>query len=56
MVPSYRERPGDGAAFQHFMFPDTNYYTNVERDRLRTGWSQNLRGGADYFINDRKYI
>jgi outer membrane receptor protein involved in Fe transport len=53
---SYRERPGDGAAFQHFMFPDTNYYTNVERNRLRTGWSHNLRGGADYFINERNTL
>jgi outer membrane receptor protein involved in Fe transport len=53
---SYRERPGDGSSIQHFMFPDTNYYTNVERNRLRTGWSQNLRGGADYFINDRNTL
>jgi outer membrane receptor protein involved in Fe transport len=53
---SYRERPGEGVAYQHFMFPDTNYFTNVERDRLRTGWSHNLRGGADYFINDRNTL
>lgn len=53
---SYRERPGDGSATQHFMFPDTNYHTIVERDRLRTGWSHNLRGGADYFINERNTL
>lgn len=53
---SYRERPGDGTATQHFMFPDTNYHTIVERDRLRTGWSHNLRGGADYFINERNTL
>jgi outer membrane receptor protein involved in Fe transport len=52
----YRERPGSGTASQHFMFPDTNYYTLVERDRLRTGWSHNLKGGADYFINDRNTL
>ncbi|KPL15976.1 MAG: TonB-dependent receptor [Bacteroides sp. SM23_62] len=53
---NYRERPGSGTAFQHFMYPDTNYYTDVESDRLRTGWSHNLRGGADYFINDRNTL
>ncbi len=53
---SYRERPGEGIAYQHFMFPDTNYFTNVERNRLRTGWSHNLRGGADYFINSRNTL
>jgi outer membrane cobalamin receptor len=53
---SYHERPGDGSSIQHFMFPDTNYYTNVERNRLRTGWSHNLRGGADYFINDKNTL
>ena len=53
---NYNERPGDGLAIQHFMFADTSYYTNVERDRLRRGWSHNLRGGADYFINDKNTI
>ena len=53
---SYRERPGSGSATQHFKFPDTSYYTTVERDRLRTGWSHNLRGGADYFINERNTL
>jgi outer membrane receptor protein involved in Fe transport len=53
---SYRERPGNGSALQSFRFPDTTYVTSVERDRLRTGWSQNLRGGADYFINDRNTL
>lgn len=52
----YDERPGSGSRNQHFMFPDTTYYTNVERDRLRTGWSHNLRGGADYYINDKNII
>ncbi|MBN2349603.1 MAG: TonB-dependent receptor [Bacteroidales bacterium] len=53
---SYDERPGDGSAFQHFMFEDTTYYTRMHRSRLRTGWSHTLRGGADYFINSRNVI
>jgi outer membrane receptor protein involved in Fe transport/translation initiation factor IF-1 len=52
----YDERPGEGMANQFFMFPDTSYRTNLARDRLRTGWSQNLRGGADYFINERSTL
>ncbi len=52
----YNERPGEGFTKQHFMFADTSYQTNVDRERLRTGWSQNLRGGADYFINNRSTL
>ena len=53
---SYRERPGSGSRRQKFMFPDTTYYSNVERENLRSSFSQNLRGGADYFINDRSTL
>lgn len=52
----YDERPGSGSRFQEFMYPDTSYYTDMERDRLRTGWSHNLRGGADYYLNDRNTL
>jgi len=53
---NYNERPGGGSAQQQFMFPDTSYFTNVNRNILRTGWSQNLRGGADFFINDKNIL
>ncbi len=53
---NYDERPGSGSRFQKFTYPDTSYFTDVERDRLRTGWSHNLRGGADYYLNDRNTI
>lgn len=53
---SFRERPGEGRAFQQFMFPDTSYRTEVERNRLRSGWSHNFRGGADWFINPRNTL
>jgi len=52
----YRERPGDGSSLQTFTFPDTAYKTRVDRDRLRSGWDQNIRGGADFFINDKNTI
>ena len=49
---NYRQRPGGGSTYQKFFFEDTTYYTRTERDRVRGGWSHNLRGGADFFIND----
>jgi len=53
---SYNERPGEGSANQNFMFPDTSYQTLMNNSRLRTGLSNNLRGGADYFLNDRNVL
>ena len=53
---NYRERIGDGYAYQVFSLADTNYITEFTRDRFRTGWSHNLRGGADYFINENNVI
>ncbi len=53
---NYDERPGQGSRFQQFTYPDTSYFTDVDRDRLRTGWSHNLRGGVDYYINERNTI
>jgi outer membrane receptor protein involved in Fe transport len=52
----YRERPGSGSAYQRFTLPDTSYVTRIDRDRLRTGWSHNIRGGADLFINSRNTL
>ncbi len=53
---NYDERPGTGIAIQQFTFPDTSYKTRIDRSWLRSSWSQNLRGGADYFINDRNVL
>ncbi len=52
----YRERPGSGSAYQRFTLADTSYITRIERDRLRTGWSHNIRGGADLFINPKNTL
>jgi outer membrane receptor protein involved in Fe transport len=55
---NYDERPGEGSSFQKFF--DTSFaitrITRIETDRLRSGWSQNLRGGADYFINSKNTL
>ena len=52
----YSERPGGGYSYQRFSLPDTSYITRIERDQLRTGYSNRLRGGFDYFINDKNTI
>ena len=54
----YSERPGSGNSFQEF-FDSTHTLinkTNVESSRLRTEWSNNLRGGADYYINSKNSL
>ncbi|MEM9325639.1 MAG: outer membrane beta-barrel family protein [Bacteroidota bacterium] len=52
----YRASPGGGNAFQNFTFPDTSYFTNVGRDRIRTGLSNNVRFGADFYLSDRQTL
>jgi outer membrane receptor protein involved in Fe transport len=47
----YSEREGDGYADQYFPEAQTPFHTHLDRDRDRKGWSNNLRGGADLFIN-----
>ena len=46
----YRERPGGGNSYQAFTLPDTSYITLRDQDRNRTGLSNRVRAGADYFI------
>jgi outer membrane receptor protein involved in Fe transport len=54
----YNENPGGGKSYQHFILsdPDTSYITRINRERFRTGLSNQLRGGFDYFINSNNTI
>ncbi len=52
----YNERPGMGKSYQEFTLSDTSYITRLERERLRTGLSNRIRGGADYYINSKNTI
>lgn len=52
----YHERPGGGQAYQEFTLPDTSYITRITQDRLRTGLSNRIRGGMDYFINPKNTL
>lgn len=47
----YSERDGDGYSNQIFPLADPAFQTRLSRDRLRSGWSNNVRAGADIFIN-----
>jgi outer membrane receptor protein involved in Fe transport len=49
----YSKRNGDGKSDQMFPQADPPFRTTVSRDRLRSGWSQNFRGGADLFIDSK---
>jgi outer membrane receptor protein involved in Fe transport len=48
----YSERDGDGKADQFFPLADPPFRTTIDNERLGTGWSQNIRGGLDFFLNE----
>lgn len=50
---NYNTGPGRGSAYQFFNFPDTAYYTNQKQRSSRGGLSNNLRGGADFFVGKK---
>lgn len=49
----YSEREGDGTSDQLFPLADPPFRTTIDNERLRSGWSQNLRGGLDFFMNEK---
>lgn len=53
---NYRQAPGNGGGIQEFNLADTTYTTDLDRSHLRGGISNNVRFGADIFINDKNTI
>ena len=53
---NYRKVPWGGNSFQTFFPEDTLYYTDLQRDYERGGWSNNLRFGSDFYLNDKNTI
>lgn len=53
---AYRKSPGYGKTYQTFNNSDTSYIYRSESERERGGLSQNVRIGADYFLNDKNTI
>lgn len=52
----YQNNPGLGLNEQKRTRNDTLFYTNIDRDRLRGGWSNNVRLGADYYFTDKDIL
>ncbi len=53
---NYRQSPGGGQGSQVFTFPDTTYFTNIDRSRTRDGLSNNVRFGADFYLSDNQTL
>ncbi len=52
----YRDSPGFGNSKQSFNGADTSYVFESETDRSRSSFSQNIRLGSDWFINNKNTI
>ncbi|MBL7774435.1 MAG: carboxypeptidase regulatory-like domain-containing protein, partial [Saprospiraceae bacterium] len=52
----YQKNPGSGSQYQEFYTGDTTLITELSRSRLRGGWSNSLRLGADYFFNPQNSL
>ncbi len=53
---SYRDSPGSGSLYQEVYGGDTTFITTQNSTRSRGGWSNNVRAGADYFLNDNNIL
>jgi outer membrane receptor protein involved in Fe transport len=52
----YNKNPGLGLNEQSRTRNDTLFLTNIDSDRLRGGWSNNVRLGADYYFTDNDIL
>ncbi len=52
----YRNSPGGGSLYQEVYRNDTTFITTQDNRRTRGGWSNNVRAGADYFLNDNNIL
>ena len=50
---SYRIQPNIGSLYQEVYNPDTTLIQRQESGGQREGWNNNIRGGLDYFFNER---
>jgi outer membrane receptor protein involved in Fe transport len=53
---NYEQNPGSGGGLQKFFLQDTTYSTDVNRHHIRGGLSNNIRLGADFFLNKKNTI
>ncbi len=53
---AYRKIPGLGSQYQEVYSNDTTFITDMTRDGGTTGFHNSIRGGLDYFFNDKNSL
>lgn len=53
---SYRKEPNIGDVYQEIYNGDTTLVQLQDREGFRKGWSNNIRGGLDYFFNEKNIL
>lgn len=53
---AYRKIPGKGSQYQEVYSSDTMYINEMTREGGTTGFHNNIRGGLDYFLNDKNTL
>ncbi len=53
---NYRENPGQGYNNQYYYSAASPYYINQVTDRLRRGFTQNIRFGSDIYFNEKNVL
>ena len=53
---AYRKIPGMGSQYQEVYVKDTTFITQMNREGGTTGLHNNIRGGLDYFFNEKKQL
>ena len=53
---NYRSSPGFGALYQEVYLDNETQVTEQERDMQRSGLSNTLRGGMEYFISEKQSV
>lgn len=49
----YQKGPGRGGLYQELYQGDSTFITEMDRNHIRGGWSNNIRTGIDFFATDK---
>ncbi len=49
----YQKGPGRGGLYQELYQGDSTFITDMDRNHVRGGWSNNIRTGIDFFATDK---
>jgi ferric enterobactin receptor len=53
---AYRKIPGGGTQYQEVYAHDTTFITELNRDGGTTGFHNNIKGGLDYYFNEKSTL